>query len=202
MNMHDFKDVPKQTLLVENGQIGDCWRCCVAALLGLPADQVPHFVAGESLNHEAETQRWLKARGYIMISAEPRFQIYAYYDDGIDVPIMACGPTPRSKKMGQHHAVLMDKHDKVLYDPHPSEAGLTFIARQFMILPLAAITVVKDPLTAPQTLAGWSAMASLFFFDNRQPGDKKSSRWPQPNANRRPNASRSKPRRNPNRPSR
>jgi hypothetical protein len=59
-----WKSIPKQTLLVEDGEIGDCWRCCIAAVLGVPATEVPHFLRNEdgTVNHnvDADTQRWLK----------------------------------------------------------------------------------------------------------------------------------------------
>jgi hypothetical protein len=130
-------NLPKQTILVNRedpkAPPGDCWRCCVAALLQMPAADVPHFVQLSS-SHEADTQRWLNERGFWLLAAEPKFIIHGWFGDTLDhVPLISCGPTPRSQQMGQHHAVVTVS-DKVVYDPHPSEAGLTAITRQFTIV--------------------------------------------------------------------
>lgn len=143
--MRDWAAIPKQTLLVEGGKIGDCWRCCIAAVLGLPAAEVPHFGddGGGKWNHtcDADTQRWLNERGYRIVcvtghgcTREP-FEYPCYSADLLafpQPPLITCGPTQRSKGLGKHHAVVSIRGD-VVYDPHPSEAGLTAIAEQYLI---------------------------------------------------------------------
>ena len=141
----DWKTIPKQTLLVENGEIGDCWRCCIAAVLGLPVNEVPHFARGDNGKHnsecDADTQRWLNERGYRMTYANAiggtreslHFPRYASDCDRFpDVPLIAAGPTCRSVGLGKHHAVVMIG-GKVAYDPHPSDTGLTAIVEQYLI---------------------------------------------------------------------
>jgi len=134
----DWSTIPKQTFLRENGQVGDCWRCCIAAILNLPADQVPHFVLDDKENNgcsvEWRTQEWLYARGYTLLEA-PRISIRYSRDVNPEYPKISCGPSPRSTKIGQHHAVVSIS-DNIVYDPHPSGAGLTAVTNEFMIVPL------------------------------------------------------------------
>lgn len=139
----DWSAIPKQKHLVENGEIGDCWRCCIAAVLGLPAENVPHFLLGEDGKHnnncDADTQKWLNERGLLMFYASAvggRTAIWfpRWSESKFPLPpIISCGPTDRSQGMGKHHAVVMVGNE-VVYDPHPSEAGLTAITEQYLIL--------------------------------------------------------------------
>ena len=50
---------------------GDCVKCCVASILELPYEDVPHFVArevrnaeGSPLEWETGLNHWLRERGY------------------------------------------------------------------------------------------------------------------------------------------
>lgn len=132
-------NLPKQTFLVENGQPGDCWRCCIAAILQVPAETVPHFLklereGGKSMDHA--TQKWLNEKGYCLIRAADLFQFHYFWDTSVEPPpYIACGPTERSRGMGKHHAVVM-VDQKIVYDPHPSNAGLTAISYCYLIMPL------------------------------------------------------------------
>lgn len=135
--MNNWDQIPKQTLLVENGEIGDCWRCCIAAVLGIPADKVPHFQANDAASGTvctADTQKWLNERGMFMIHTSGQALLFSCWSNsGFEPPpIIACGPSPRSKSMVEHHAVVMIG-SKQVYDPHPSEDGLTAICEQYLI---------------------------------------------------------------------
>lgn len=73
----------RQLILDHNpaeGRYGDCYRTCIAILLGIDAVEVPHFVEydildsmNKGLRPETEnntlglTREWLQARGYTMI---------------------------------------------------------------------------------------------------------------------------------------
>jgi hypothetical protein len=123
--------LPKQRFLVEKGHEGDCWRCCVAAVLQIPWNRVPHF--NKISNHlTADTQRWLNKKGYVLVGGKITFPRW-HGDEKANLPVIACGPTPRSRGIGKHHAVVM-VDDKIVYDPHPSEAGLTAITDSYIIV--------------------------------------------------------------------
>ena len=88
-------DLPKQTFLVENGQVGDCWRCCIAAVLQVPAEKVPHFLQEAKVQREDPdmlTQKWLNDRGYLLIEANRVYFHYLYGRNVEPVPVIACGP--------------------------------------------------------------------------------------------------------------
>lgn len=140
----NWNAIPKQTFLVEDGKIGDCWRCCIAAVLGLPAEEVPHFLMKDDGTHnhndDADAQRWLNANGYRMVIVTAlggreaiRFPCWNEDREKFPAPIViSVGPTVRSKRRGCYHAVVTQGSD-MLYDPHPSEAGLTAITEQYLI---------------------------------------------------------------------
>lgn len=133
-------DLPKQTFLVENGHVGDCWRCCIAAILQLPAAQVPHFLLDDSGNGgcsvDTKTQTWLNERGYVLLLSRA-FGIPRMHGGNplADYPRIVCGPSPRSKRMGAHHACVAIGQT-IVYDPHPSGAGLTAITDEYMVVPV------------------------------------------------------------------
>ena len=137
-------DWPKQTEFRSETTRGDCFRCCVAAVLQIPAEKVPHFAAG---NHcDADAQKWLNERGYVMINVSggghrppihfPRWArtVDEKADDRAVFPLICCGPTVRTKKPGQHHAVVF-VGDEMVYDPHPDNAGLIWIAEAYAVIP-------------------------------------------------------------------
>ena len=134
--MKNWNEIPKQTLFRGEGEIGDCWRCCIAAILSLKAEEVPHFVqmsVDTESSPDSLTQIWLNARGYYIVMAE-NFRFYGPYDSEFEFPVLiACGPTPRSKQMHEHHAIVVDIYDNLLYDPHPDNTGLTAITEYYMI---------------------------------------------------------------------
>lgn len=129
-------DLPKQQLLSAPGVTGDCWRCCIAAILQVPAEEVPHFYDRTQFESaEADAQRWLNARGYALVTTRASFDVPRWHGDDVELPLIVSGPTERSRGMGKLHAVVKVGM-KVVYDPHPSEAGLTAEVQQSMIVKL------------------------------------------------------------------
>lgn len=138
-----WASIPSQTFLVADGKIGDCWRCCIAAILRTPAAEVPHFLqqsieAPRGPSMDPLTQEWLNAKGYYLLHTEGGVHMPRMWSDQPDAlqppPVIACGPTPRSKAMGEHHAVVMIG-SKMVYDPHPDKTGLTAITDRYLIMP-------------------------------------------------------------------
>jgi hypothetical protein len=148
-------DLPKQTCRTENGEVGDCWRCCIAAILQVPAEAVPHFVR-DTRAPEPETQRWLNARGYVLVQVAggddwpTGFQFPRFGEDGdaCCLPVISCGVTVRSQKPSQHHAVVT-RGGLLVYDPHPSNAGLLCVTEQFLVVPTHAAAVAMRSAELP-----------------------------------------------------
>lgn len=101
------------------GAKGNCLQAAVASLLGLPLEDVPHFI----VEHESASDIWdavdafFEARGFVL------WQFYRNTEYNSiatpDVYYLASGPSPR----GVSHAVIM-RGGKLVHDPHPSRAGI------------------------------------------------------------------------------
>lgn len=134
-------NLPKQTIFVVHDNPlatpGDCWRCCIAAVLQIPAADVPHFVEHNGgLHYESETQSWLAERGCTLVRAKlMRLQFPRIYGQPfLPLPVITCGPTPRSRKLGDQHAVVYFE-GQMVYDPHPANCGLTAITEEYLVVP-------------------------------------------------------------------
>lgn len=107
------------------GVRGDCFRACIASILELPIEDVPHFVA---IEHDwwGETQKWFHARGlsalWMNLSSELCPLVHwadAHY-------CILSGKSPR----GDFKHAVVGQIDpggwgfKVVHDPHPSGAGI------------------------------------------------------------------------------
>lgn len=96
---------------------GDCLRACVATLLSMDLDEVPHFV--QYIDHPDGTDPllwWWALIGFLVAHAS-----HVEWIDDKDCTgwSIATGLSPR----GHQHAVVY--HDGALiHDPHPSRSGL------------------------------------------------------------------------------
>lgn len=111
----------------ENGAIGDCFRCCIASLLSLPASEVPHFCdydwndpdGGKWFRHLNE---WLKPKGlcYVELAIPPNglWDWDEWASAGFSPYYVMSGQSPRAR-----HSVVAHKGE-VVHDPHPSRVGL------------------------------------------------------------------------------
>lgn len=120
---HDYKQA--------NGSM-NCMQCAAAYMLGFPVEMVPDFAL-----HEDATLAWdafhafFKTHGYAALMLPSTHAPESDY--------LASGSTSRGTK----HIVVMNDGELV-FDPHPSNAGLSkidciyVIARQALALPTAA----------------------------------------------------------------
>lgn len=104
--------------LVEQGVYGNCMQAAVATVLRKPMDAVPHF--GAFAWWPGALRLWLRGEGldYTVVKAPPIPQGRA----------MLCGRSPR----GYAHAVVSEGGE-VVWDPHPSRAGLTVVTGAYVI---------------------------------------------------------------------
>jgi len=129
-----------QTILHDpkNGKVGDCFRACVASLLELPPETVPHFAELRRDLWFAEFTKWLEDLGYSAIFidvetiqknvAEPTMVVG---DDAIAI----AGGIANGRTVP--HSVLWSfaGGGRMVHDPHPSRRGireirdLTFIVK-------------------------------------------------------------------------
>lgn len=111
----EFINIPGQ-------QYGDCMRACVASLLDLSIADVPHFLRdadGDPGKFWHGVYDFIEARGWEYVPARQAHDGAMCQDlDGYHI---IGGPSPRGG--GLLHAVV-GRHGQVVFDPHPSKAGL------------------------------------------------------------------------------
>lgn len=109
------------------GVVGDCWRACIANLIGWPLVQVPHFVRDCGDDWLMATGRWIRTEVGLQLRVEtdPRFP----FTPGDSALVILAGPSPR----GVLHAVLGDRNGDIVHDPHPSRAGILSVEGVFYL---------------------------------------------------------------------
>ncbi len=118
----------QQTILhdPENGKTGDCFRACIASLLSLPIENVPHFCDGKpegDTTYYGELNTWLAERGLIYLEfGTGSGWSESFAAAGGDCFHIISGRSPR----GYLHAIV-GRNGEPIYDPHPSNAGLITI---------------------------------------------------------------------------
>lgn len=109
----------------DEGLIGDCWRTCIACILGLKPQQVPHFVEQAYHSHGIKTEQhvvlaneWLKGRNLTLL----QFAVFATDQGFINrlpphVPYILTGAGDSSD--GMLHCVVARGAREILWDPSP-----------------------------------------------------------------------------------
>ena len=106
----------------EIGQHGDCQRAVIASLLELPIADVPHFLqlsGGDPVGYWVRLQTFCRSYGTAYLTVPARSGSEFYGDDG-NIYHEISGPSPRGSGL---HAVV-GCNGQIVYDPHPSRAGL------------------------------------------------------------------------------
>lgn len=105
---------------------GDCWRCCVAGILGLPYEEVPDFInernPASDVGWLLDCGRWLAERNVVLVVlGAVNFEGYdaTGHAETLGYTIL-CGYTDRST---EKHATI-GKWGQVWHDPHPDREGL------------------------------------------------------------------------------
>lgn len=112
------------------GVVGDCWRACIAGLLGyLTSADVPHFVAQDEteLDWLEQTQQWLRKQcGFELHYFANQYPITS----SVMPLVIVVGRSPR----GIGHAILARADTgAVVHDPHPSRDGLVDTTGVFVL---------------------------------------------------------------------
>lgn len=111
----------------QEGQIGDCWRACVASFLELPIRVVPHFAEiWDKHGPRLATLTYLRFMweyGYMVQGRQGSYATEKIYP-GEDEIYFASGPSPRNPDTN-HLVVYRD--GEMIHDPHPDGTGITRI---------------------------------------------------------------------------
>ena len=104
----------KQNITHDAVSVGNCFQACVASILDLPLDEVPHFCNdyGQVDRFPLNYMKWLAARGlvYLEFSTDSTgaMEFWGHH--------LICGPSPRGDFL---HSVVGFNGEPV-FDPHPS----------------------------------------------------------------------------------
>lgn len=119
----------KQTILDDHN--GDCFRTCVAAILDLPIEQVPHFLAMGKGSVTEPFREWLKQRGLdcVHLCLGSWDVVKRTYFDNWGRHVIVSGRSPRLRADGgaKQHAVIGKCAGyglELVHDPHPDNTFL------------------------------------------------------------------------------
>lgn len=101
----------------DEGSYGDCQRACIASLLELPREQVPHFLH-DNCDYKEFNKR---VNGFLAQHNLAEIVMPYVYRRVLKAHVhhMMYGRTER----GTYHAVVA-LNGKIVHDPHPSRAGI------------------------------------------------------------------------------
>ena len=121
---------------IVNSKIGDCWRCCIASILELDADQVPNFVEGDvnpkfGDDSVDRAMRWLGERGIVLLKTRTGTPTHLF--SWRTLPgAYAIASVPSQRFPGSGHAVIVQWQKdpenenitqlRVVHDPNPGNA--------------------------------------------------------------------------------
>lgn len=117
-----------------DGIPGDCFRTALAYLLGARPHDVPHFAL--YLNWWEEIRRWVRAHDgrdlyYVDVTVLGHWDLIpgGVSDDAL---VLIGGPSPRGP-FG--HVCVGHRDGSLVWDPHPSRAGLLEVVEFFVLGP-------------------------------------------------------------------
>ena len=111
------------------GQFGDCFRACIASILDLPIEEVPHTMAydehlvedgGQWYSH---LNAWLKLRGKAYLSMNIDHEHPSTWFQNIEHRVAVYHVLSGLGPRGHNHSVVAC-NGRMVWDPHPSRAGL------------------------------------------------------------------------------
>ena len=115
------------------GERGNCFSTCLACILGIDTKHVPNFMdsSGDGGAWFDAAHEWLHPRGLSLICWEGEKSPVSYAPQSHkDCVLIASGDSPRGSYL---HSVLW-KHEKMLHDPHPSDAGLVGLPKDWCLV--------------------------------------------------------------------
>lgn len=129
---------PVDMLHLNHGQPGaingDCLRACLATILDLAADDVPHFMASDLDTWYQRVTDWLKPRGLAWLCMNWPATYMPDQVLNLHPVVMVGGKSPRGP-WGHFVVGQIGPHGyRLLHDPHPSRAGIVGEPEDFVLL--------------------------------------------------------------------
>lgn len=113
---------------------GNCWQYALASILDVPADDLPDQITAELHGrleaYDAALRVYLGRHHGLAVRSIPLRSIAELHARAAELadPYLLFGPTVRTPISSVHHAVV-GQGARVLFDPHPSRAGLAGVVR-------------------------------------------------------------------------
>lgn len=114
----------KQSILHDpaNGKYGDCLSACIASLLELPIEEMPHFCDGpRPVNWQRDLNAWLALRGLAFIEFGVGNSAEVMQTIGVDVYHTISG---RSSRFPAEAHCVIGRNGAVVFDPSPDDLGI------------------------------------------------------------------------------
>lgn len=127
----------KQTQERQGYPYGDCVRASYASLLEIPIKDIPHF--DPRGDQTASERRWLRQRGLDLVIV-PIVEGQPTPEVPDDVYHLVSGWSPRHPSHGHR---VVGKGGAIVWDPHPSRAGLNRLRAFYFVVPLHPERVAK-----------------------------------------------------------
>lgn len=111
---------------------GNCWQTCVACILDVDAAELPYQNAPSKFSYTNRLNSYLEKHHGLAYVEVHQPVITALSPP--ELHLMA-GPTVRTPASGVHHVVVA-RRGQLVWDPHPSRAGLTAVERWGLVIPM------------------------------------------------------------------
>ncbi|HEY9352759.1 MAG TPA: hypothetical protein VIP28_05890 [Nocardioides sp.] len=130
-----------QTIFVtDTKRKGNCVAACVATLLGISLEEVPHFIEFGIAYGDSETDKasaghhwWAMMLGFFAGRGLWVTELESVRRGERGEVLLVCGPSPR----GVMHQVLY-RDGRLWHDPHPSRAGVLEVREVLAVRPLSS----------------------------------------------------------------
>lgn len=123
---------------------GNCFPACLASILELPLEEIPHFYEGcevddflANLKSLAKIEEFLNKQKYSYCvhfceDFDSEEEFLKFIQTQTDSYWIAVG-LPLMESDGEHHAVVY-KNNKLLHDPHPPGLGLRSVENAWLLI--------------------------------------------------------------------
>lgn len=128
-----------QTILASDPKRkGNCVAACIATILDVPLDRVPHFIEFGIAYGDAEMDKvsngnawWAMMLGYLAGKGQWVVELDDLADADPDELLLVAGMSPRGVL---HQVIYCDGH--LWHDPHPSREGVLDVREVLAVRPL------------------------------------------------------------------
>lgn len=128
---------------------GNCWQTCIACILDLDPEVLPPQVDYDKRERDGDGWKWVgpsymgvlqrylrKHHGLAYVELHQPPELWSILSVKPGVLHMLTGRTIRTATNGSRHVVVASA-GKMVWDPHPSRAGLTDEIQPSFLVPLA-----------------------------------------------------------------